>query len=162
MVEYSPELGRKVCELIATGMTPSKISELDGMPSADSVYKWCIRHPDFLKIYDEAREKQMEVYSNQIIDLSDNVRADADCVAKAKLQLHARQWLMGKLKPKKYGDSTTIKGDKDNPLTIGLAAALDTAIAQRAAGKTIEHIPSEGVPRISQAVACDTDSEENE
>lgn len=147
MVSYSPEIAKKICVLISQGLTPEKICESPDMPNASSIYSWCIEYPEFLTMYELARERQMEVYSNDIINLTNNVREDVDAVAKVKLQLHARQWLMGKLKPKKYGDSTTIKGDKDNPLTITLSSALDHAIAARAAtGKVIEHESS--VPMI--------------
>lgn len=140
-------------------MTPSKISEMPDMPTANTIYTWLIRYPDFLAIYDIAREKQMEVYSNEIIDLSTNVKPDLDHVAKAKLQIYARQWLMGKLKPKKYGDRTIIAGDKDNPLTISLAAALDTAIAHRAAGKVIEHMPNDDINILSQPTGYDNEDD---
>jgi hypothetical protein len=135
------------------------------MPVDRTVFVWLVRHPEFVEMYDAAKTKQMEVWGEQIIDLTDNVRADADAVAKAKLQVYARQWVMGKLKPKKYGDSTTIKGDKDSPLTVNIAAALDHAIAQRAAGLTIDHQPAQPMPALSQPLPYETvsaDSEENE
>lgn len=112
------------------------------MPSEYSVYAWLVKHPEFTRLYEDAKQKQMEVWAEQIITLTDNCPQNADAVAKAKLQVYARQWVMGKLKPKKYGDSTTIKGDKDNPISISLAGALDQAIAARAR-MTIDHEPSE-------------------
>lgn len=111
------------------------------MPAEGTIYTWLMREPEFEEIYNKAKEKQMEVFAAQIIDLADNCPADADHVAKVKLQVHARQWLMGKLKPKKYGDNLTLKGDKDNPLVLNIASALDAAITQHAASQRIAYNP---------------------
>ena len=50
----------------------------------------------------------------------------------AKVKLDAIKWQCGKEKAKIYGDSTTIKGDKDNPLTVqALSSALDERVKAR-------------------------------
>lgn len=146
MTVYGPTITKRICDEIAGGKSLARLcKEADWMPEEKTVYRWMWDHPEFLKAYDIAKEKQMEVYANQIIDLTDDCPRDADAVAKAKLQVYARQWVMGKLKPKKYGERTTIAGDKDNPLTINLAAVLDERIAAAAAHKTIDHEPAEAL-----------------
>lgn len=150
-IHYSPKLAKKICALVSQGFTIAKACESPGMPSSVSVYGWLGLHSEFSEWYTEAKIKQMEVWGEQIIDLTDNCPRDADAVAKAKLQVYARQWVMAKLKPKKYGERTTIAGDKDNPLTVNLSHALDTAILARARGKTIENGPLDDNNLLSQA-----------
>lgn len=125
---------------------------MPNMPAKSTIYGWLIDYPDFLNQYDIAKEKQMEVFGDAIIDIARSCPANVDAVAKAKLLIHTIQWTMGKIKPKKYGDSTTIKGDKDNPLTINVAAALDAAIAARDKGMIIEHQAREHVELLSKPV----------
>ena len=141
MTIYCETLAKDICKRIAEGFSVAVICQAPDMPHETTIYGWLIDRPDFLAMYDIAKEKQMEIYANQLIDLADNCRADADAVAKAKLQIFARQWVMGRLKPKKYGDKTTIAGDRDNPLIMTLAATLDSRIASRQAQKAIEHAP---------------------
>ena len=121
----------------------NKICKMEDMPDKSTVYHWMMVHPEFLAAYDIAKEKQMDFYANEILEITDECAKDSDAVAKAKLQVNTRQWLMGKLKPKKYGDRTVIAGDKENPLTVSLASALDHAIASRNAAKTIDHEPAD-------------------
>jgi len=153
---YSDEKAKEVCRLIAQGHVVPAISRMEGMPDKSTIYGWLIDKPEFLELYDVAKEKQKEVYEDMIIDIAMSCPADADAVARAKLIINTIQWTMGKIKPKKYGDSTTIKGDKDSPLTVNIAAALDHAIAQRAAGLTIEHQPAESIELVSEAVGYET------
>ncbi len=160
MVNYSPELVEKICNEIATGRSLARVcAEEDWMPEEKTVYNWMFSKPGFLELYDKAKEKQMEVYANQIIDLSDMCIADADAVAKTKLQIFARQWVMGKLKPKKYGDRTIIAGDKDNPLTLNVASALDNRIAAARGAPTIEHQPAASAAALPVIDAESVDSE---
>ena len=132
----------KVCEAIATGQSVNELSKTNNFPDHSTIYKWLAKYPDFAEKYERAREKQAEIYANQIIDIADNCRPDSDSAAKAKLQVEARKWIIAKLLPKKYGDKVTLQGDKDNPIQISLAAALDQRIAAARAAPVIEHEPN--------------------
>ena len=35
-----------------------------------------------------------------------------------RLRVDSRKWIAAKLKPKKYGDRTTLAGDKENPVEV--------------------------------------------
>lgn len=142
-MKYSIEIIDKICAELAIGKSMTTIGKMDGFPCSETIYTWLTKHPEFVEKYDRAKEQQMELFANQIIELSDSCTADNDHVQKTKLQIHTRQWVMGKLKPKKYGDNMTVKGDKDNPLILNLAGALDQAIAQRlSALRTVDHMPN--------------------
>lgn len=100
-------------------------------------------YKDFTQMYTRARESQADYYADEIMDLADN--CDPMDVNKVKLQIESRKWIAAKLKPRKYGDSTTIKGDKDNPIALSLAVALEERIAKRLTDRTREVIEGEAV-----------------
>lgn len=155
---YSAEKAQEICRLIAQGMIMPEIARLPDMPSKPTIYAWLIDHPEFLAQYDIAKEKQMEVFGEMIIDIAKDCPKDVDAVAQAKLLIHTIQWTMGKIKPKKYGDRTTIAGDKDNPLVLGIAHALDARIsAARSSPATIEHVPAAAALPV---IDCESDETE--
>lgn len=143
---YDPELGARVCSQIAGGKSIRQICNgVEDMPSATTIYNWLYKQKEFIEQYANAREAQSEFYAQDIIDLADSCGLSQEEVAKCKLQIDSRKWIASKLKPKKYGDSTTIKGDKENPLDIGLAALLDVAAVRRTAiAQAPESVPIEG------------------
>lgn len=130
--EYSEELAIAICGLIAIGLSLKAICDRPEMPCTATVYNWLYKKTDFLDRYTHAREAQAEVMAQDMIDLADNCNAlTNEQVQKVKLQIETRKWIAAKLKPKKYGDAMTFKGDKDNPIEIGLATALEGLGARR-------------------------------
>jgi hypothetical protein len=127
---YSEETANAVLSAIAAGASlnqackPLKINPR-------SVWTWRERYPDFLRAYDRAAQARADAHAEEIIDIADN--ADQDVirvkgprgneivvqntvgVQRAKLKIGARQWLMGKAQPEKYGDIKTIR-DERHPL----------------------------------------------
>jgi len=55
-------------------------------------------------VYARAREAQADCWASEIVDLADETLADANHVAKARLQIDARKWVACKLLPRKYGE----------------------------------------------------------
>ena len=147
---YSDEKAKEICRLIAQGHVVPEIAEMPDMPQKSTIYGWLIDHPEFLSQYDIAKEKQMEVFADSLVNIAKTCPANVDAVAKAKLLIHTIQWTMGKIKPKKYGEGVTLRGDKDNPLTINVASALDQAIALRNKGLIIDHDPAHPMNLLSE------------
>lgn len=137
--KYSKELGTLICGLISEGQSLRKICVLEGMPNTSTVCLWVLKgaggeelYVDFSKQYARAVEMRTEYWAEEIVDISDDSEADyiftedgkritnAEAIARSRLKVDTRKWLMGKLKPKKYGERTTqeIVGDKENPLQI--------------------------------------------
>ena len=162
MTLYKPEIVGKICELVATGSNLNQIENLDGMPDAATVYLWLVRYPEFKERYEAARLARLETYEDEQERKILATKPDMAELKKLEIWLK-KQWLfMEKLNPKKYGQSSTIRGDKDSPLTVNIAAALDHAIAQHATMKTIEHSPSIPMPQVSQPSVYETEAEEIE
>lgn len=135
---YSDEIADKICERIANGESVNSFAGTKGMPAQSTIYKWLIENKDFSEKYTRARETQAEVHLDEIIEIADNCTDDVEkimtqhgedyrinqsAIARARLQIDARKWTMSKLAPKKYGDktSTTISGDKENPLAVAVS-----------------------------------------
>lgn len=143
---YTDEIAQEICSRLGAGESLKAICKDEHMPDESTVRMWAIedRH-GFYPRYAHAREVQAERWADEIITIADaaerdvkdydengNPIVDHEVVARAKLRVDTRKWVLSKILPKKYGESTTIKGDKDNPLTIqALAIALDERVKHR-------------------------------
>jgi hypothetical protein len=107
-------------------------------PTALTVLKWINEEPEgFGRQYACAKELQAEYMEGTILEVIKNAgtlvinpktnmpimykgepvfEVTSEAVNLARLEVDARKWLMAHLKPKKYGDRTTLAGDPDNPL----------------------------------------------
>jgi hypothetical protein len=124
---YTPELTDRICELIAThpiGLV--SLCELyPDLPSPSTIRKW-IREPekaDFLHQYEIALEMRADLIFDELIDIADNpeygrtttTRAgvievtESDMIQHRRLKVDVRKWILSKLMPKKYGDSSQVK-----------------------------------------------------
>lgn len=125
----------------------------DDMPSLGTVMRWLSKHSEFRAQYASAREAQSEVQQEEIIEISDNCTDDVQvllgnddqtelgrinhsAIARAKLQIDTRKWIMSKMAPKKYGDKTILANDSENPLpsssvTVAITADLIKAEIQK-------------------------------
>lgn len=124
--DYSNELADKICLRIATSKDGiHKISnEFNICPW--TVFNWKHEHEYFSHNYTRAKELQAEFLKQQIIDIADDstndeeftehgVKINREFVERSKLRVQTRQWLMGRLAPKDYGDK---KQDDDTPKEV--------------------------------------------
>lgn len=146
---YTEAMGMNICMQLASGKSLREICRSEGMPDESTVRGWAMDNVGgFHPHYARAREIQAERWAEEIITISDDMHGDIkgedengdpianhEFIARAKLRVDTRKWVLSKILPKKYGESTTIKGDKDNPLTVqALSSALDDRVKHR-----IEH-----------------------
>ena len=111
----------------------------NGMPSSKTFYEWMEEKDEQgnlteqatakVKRYAHACEQREFVLLDEILEIADKQGEDIihtdngdivnhNVIQRNKLQIEARQWTLGKLRPEKYGNKTILAGDKDNPLTI--------------------------------------------
>lgn len=129
--KYTQEIGDKICAQIALGKSLAKITSENDF-CMTSIFNWLRTNEEFLKNYTRAKEEQAEVFAEQIVDIADdkierdaNGRIDSGAVNHARLRVDARKWVASKLKPKKYGDSTTLRGDSEAPLNPSVNVILN-------------------------------------
>lgn len=137
---YDESRARKVCELIADGMSLRTACKQEGMPSVAAFLDWCADRPDLADRYARARQTMLDVLAEDILHISDTPvegvitktsedgveETRADMIHHRKLQVDARKWILSKLQPQKYGEKLALGGDKDQPLIVTVKKLSDT------------------------------------
>lgn len=128
MVTYSTELGDKICELLAEGNSLRSICKMEGMPVISTVLKWVVMgergdevYKPFAEQYAHAREAQAELIFDEMVDIADDSSGDAtrngdgrivmdsEFAQRSKIRIETRKWVLGRMKPKKFGEKTTLE-----------------------------------------------------
>jgi hypothetical protein len=89
-------------------------------PCYQTVYEWRIKVPSFGDMYLRAKQNQIELLVDQILDISDdsthdtiiksNTKGDeyesanSEWINRSKLRVDSRKWLAAKLAPRIYGE----------------------------------------------------------
>jgi hypothetical protein len=91
------------------------------------VSRWLATNTDFQAAYARALEVLADRYAEEILALADGTgdgagepgkRDGADTVARLKIRIDTRKWLMAKLAPNKYGLAATARANAAAPLNI--------------------------------------------
>ncbi len=112
--KFTQALADEICERIARGASLVKILKDDHMPEYPAVMRWLEKDESFRENYAHAREARADHYADEIVDIVD----DCEDPAKARLQMDARKWYAGKLKPKRYGDKLGLEGPEGGPIQV--------------------------------------------
>ena len=97
--------------------------------TAPTFLRWCAADADLAEQYARARTSMIDAIADDTIRLADEPpernpvtgAVDSGSVAKQRLQVDTRKWLLSKLAPKQYGDRLEVAGDKDAPLALSVA-----------------------------------------
>ncbi len=125
--EFSPELARGICILLADGKGLRQVCADEGMPAESTVRAWAIDDVQgFGAQYARAREIGYLGLGDEILDIADTPVigsrsvskpsgleiTEGDMIEHRRLQVDARKWVLSKMLPKVYGDKleTTHKG----------------------------------------------------
>ena len=131
--KYSAEIVDRICSLIAT--TTKSMNTICKEVGIDYTthQKWLREKEDYSLNYVRAKEDQADLLAEQILEIADDSVQDTKTINKfgqeieventewvnrSKIRIDARKWIASKLKPKKYGDSMKLSGDKENPVII--------------------------------------------
>ena len=125
--EWSPVI-EEILSTIAT--TPKSLEtickEIESAPHARTFWKWLEQDPELGQRYARAREAQIQILADQLVDLADTdricekvvIKGDGsrevtigDQVERTRLQIDTRKWLLAKLKPKVYGEKLQVDGE---------------------------------------------------
>jgi hypothetical protein len=134
--KYSKALGDEICRRLAEGESLRAIcrDEDETMPSEAAVRGWALDlQSPFSAQYAKARELQAERWSDELLDIADDgtndfvkretdrgatVVVDSDHIARSRLRVDTRKWLLSKMLPKKYGEKLVHGGDPANPIGL--------------------------------------------
>lgn len=112
--EFTQEVADHICERLSDGESLRSICRDAEFPDKATVFRWLAVNKEFRDQYARARETQADAIADEILNIAD----EADDAAKARVQIDARKWLAGKLRPKVYGDkvSQEITGADGGPV----------------------------------------------
>jgi hypothetical protein len=136
----TPEMIDECLALIAIGEPVRKACVSAGL-SAEQLYRRMLADEDLAQRYARAKEAALDAMADDILAIADdgvndtytdddgNERTRVDVIARSRLRVDSRKWIMSKLAPKKWGDKITqeLTGAEGAPLipvlnvTIGQA-----------------------------------------
>jgi hypothetical protein len=139
---YTPEIAAAICERMANGESLRSICREEGMPAESTVRLWHVEDREgFSAQYTKAREAQMDALAEDILDIADDVSldwkktangaevVDSEVVARSRLRVDTRKWLMSKIAPKRFGDRVVHAGDPENPIETKDHSSRELAVA---------------------------------
>jgi hypothetical protein len=103
------------------------------MPDKSTVMRWLGVNKAFQDQYARAREVQADYWAEEIVEISDdssqdaitdpesgNTRQNSEFVARSRLRVDTRKWLMARMAPKKYGERVMqeVTGSDGGPVQI--------------------------------------------
>lgn len=137
--EYDPAVCATICERIVNGESLRNICRSDDMPVSSTVFVWLQNNREFAEQYARAREAQADTLADELLDIADDATndwmerqlrdgstetvPDTEHINRSRLRVDTRKWIAAKLKPKKYGDSSSLSlSDPDGkPLAVTVA-----------------------------------------
>ncbi len=124
--EYNDDIAAEICSRLAQGQSLRTVCKAEDMPSRVTVFRWLRLFPEFVKLYTVAKEESADALTEELLDIADDSsndwveinradgttyrQLDKECVNRSRLRVDTRKWIASKMKPKKYGDSTSITG----------------------------------------------------
>ena len=103
-LEVKQAVHEKLCELIKCGASVSEACKQVGI-DRKTFYNWCednVFGPQIAR----ARATGCDARCDELVDMADE--ANDDNWQAVRLRIWTRQWVMGKLAPRKYGESTQL------------------------------------------------------
>ncbi len=146
---YSRELSDKILALLADGKTLRGLCrELGNVVSPGSVKNWVVDDIDgFAERYERARDRCLETWADEIIDIGDEPAIDQAAVQRNRTRIDARKWTLSKLKPERYGDKVSVDLNSqaqratDEQLEAKLGFLVAPLIAEAVANKRPLELP---------------------
>ena len=124
---YTEEMGNLICDKLTEGISLRKLCKSDKFPNASTGYVWLDRFPSFADKYTRARAAATEDMLEDILEIADDPQVE---VQDKRVRIDTRKWIMGKLKPKKYGDVGQKDKVKDDEIEAPEADALAAFFAE--------------------------------
>jgi hypothetical protein len=125
-VIYTPALAERICDELRTGRTLHDLCAEEGMPADSTVLNWMKTDRDgFRARYWRAREIGYLAMADEIIAIADDGRndwmdrqavqageapaTDPESVARSRLRITARCWLLSKMLPRLFGNRLSVE-----------------------------------------------------
>jgi hypothetical protein len=120
--KFTQEIAEEICEKIATTtLGLNAICAGERFPNVRTVYRWLMDDEDFCQMYTRAKEIQIDLLVEEIINISDDSENDtlistspggeliekpnAEWINRSRLRVDTRKWIAARLNRRKYGDN---------------------------------------------------------
>lgn len=107
---YTDELAQEICDVVSLSEKGLRrlCEENDHWPDKITIFRWRRDNEQFCTLFDKAKENQMEVQAEELMNIADDIDQNKTMVQvqHSKLRIETRKWTMERLKPKKYGSRT--------------------------------------------------------
>lgn len=118
---YNKEIAEDICYVLST--SPYGLPKLkkthNYWPSIDTIYHWRNTIPEFEEMYEKARKCQADILVEQNNDIAHSEYSSMVEIHNARLKIEDNRWQVARLKPRKWGDKTTITvSDEDDSLDV--------------------------------------------
>ncbi len=114
---FDQSIADKVCERLAAGESLRKACELEGA-KAPTILLWTNVNSQFAEQYAQARARGYALLGDELLQIADdglndtytdddgNERTNQDVIARSRLRVDTRKWILAKMLPKVYGEFT--------------------------------------------------------
>ncbi len=116
---YSLEARDMILEQLSSGRTLSEVGSMEGYPSYATLLRWRLDHPDFDEKINKIRQMLAERFHDEALR---EATSDMDCETEAgtmkqkQMKIDTLKWAAERNDPAKFGGSTKLLGDKNNPI----------------------------------------------
>lgn len=128
----------EVIARVGNGMSLSKACVGDDwLPPRKTFEGWCDADALLAAEYARAREDRADAIFEACIEIADRQGSDVitvngvdtidhNVIARNKLMIDTRRWMLGKMQPKKYGEKLELSGNADSPLQVVIRRHADS------------------------------------
>lgn len=115
--DYTAELAATICARLAAGETLRAVCRDETMPPESTVRTWALNDREgFFAQYTQAREIGYMAMADETLEIADDGKNDTyktdegqeatnhDVIARSRLRVDTRKWLLSKALPKVFGD----------------------------------------------------------
>jgi terminase small subunit-like protein len=142
---YTDLIAKEILERISAGELGIDICQDADMPTVRRLNQWLKSNPDFAALYKESINDRPDIFSEEIIQISDDAKhdfkevtrngrtvrvVDGDAIARAKLRVESRLKHLKAYRPQLWGEQTTLTTKNIDPVEL----MSDEELAKKIAG----------------------------
>jgi uncharacterized protein (UPF0147 family) len=138
---------REICRRVAQGASLMAVcSEGDKrIPTYDRALIWLADYPEFSDAYKAAQRARADALFEEALTISDDARNDwmarndpnnpgwvqnGEHIARSKLRVDTRKWMVSKLNPSRYGEKLAVEGNPDKPVVVAVTHKIVQVVRQ--------------------------------
>lgn len=114
---FTDELANEICERVSLGRSLRSVCLDKDMPTKTTVMRWLDENEDFCDQYRRACEEREVTHFEEMLTIADEVLPETAEVARAKLRIDTRKWVLARMNPKKYSDKVQ-EDNADNAVSL--------------------------------------------